>query len=316
MGRMEKGLSYEKKYSEKLFWEKVEEGIKEAGEKVIYTAFLLYYTSKQSESPAWVRTVIFGALGYFIAPFDAIPDATPIVGYTDDLGVLMWALTTCAAYINNEARKAAKTAISNIKNSIVEIINSSQNICTTKQVQHTYNNEKALPQFQRITETECSVWDLLHQSGRGICIFDNHMECIYSNEKAIWIAKHVLANLYSKLAEICRSIFQQADGRLLFNHAGVFECRGVLVYYNWFTFNKDENNYIVVAFGVKTNAGAGEAASVLTVREKEILQAIVQGKTNKEIGRMLLISFETVKTHIRNLLAKTGVNSRDRKSVV
>ena len=82
------------------------------------------------------------------------------------------------------------------------------------------------------------------------------------------------------------------------------------MYYNWFTFNKDENTYIVVAFGVKTNAGTGETAPVLTVREKEILQAIVQGKTNKEISRMLLISFETVKTHIRNLLAKTGVNSR------
>lgn len=48
----------------------------------------------------------------------------------------------------------------------------------------------------------------------------------------------------------------------------------------------------------------------LTRREHEVLQALAAGLTDKEIARRLHISAETVRTHMVNLLAKLGVESR------
>jgi two-component system NarL family response regulator len=50
--------------------------------------------------------------------------------------------------------------------------------------------------------------------------------------------------------------------------------------------------------------------SELTARELAVLQLIVGGKSNKEIGSALSISEATVKTHINNLLSKMGVTDR------
>jgi DNA-binding NarL/FixJ family response regulator len=48
----------------------------------------------------------------------------------------------------------------------------------------------------------------------------------------------------------------------------------------------------------------------LTPRESDVLEQIVSGKSNKEIGAELDISEATVKTHINSLLAKLGVTDR------
>jgi len=48
----------------------------------------------------------------------------------------------------------------------------------------------------------------------------------------------------------------------------------------------------------------------LTHREQDVLEQIVRGKSNKEIGAALDISEATVKTHINNLLGKLGVSDR------
>jgi DNA-binding NarL/FixJ family response regulator len=52
------------------------------------------------------------------------------------------------------------------------------------------------------------------------------------------------------------------------------------------------------------------ATEQLTQREQEVLEQIVRGKSNKEIGQALDISEATVKTHINNLLGKLGVEDR------
>jgi two-component system NarL family response regulator len=48
----------------------------------------------------------------------------------------------------------------------------------------------------------------------------------------------------------------------------------------------------------------------LTARELEVLQLIVRGQSNKEIGGNLSITEATVKTHINSLLGKLGVTDR------
>jgi DNA-binding NarL/FixJ family response regulator len=52
------------------------------------------------------------------------------------------------------------------------------------------------------------------------------------------------------------------------------------------------------------------ATEQLTQREQGVLEQIVRGKSNKEIGAILDISEATVKTHINNLLGKLGVEDR------
>ena len=56
------------------------------------------------------------------------------------------------------------------------------------------------------------------------------------------------------------------------------------------------------------------AGPQLTNRELEVLQLIVRGRSNKEIGIDLSISEATVKTHINSLLAKLGVSDRTQAS--
>ena len=50
--------------------------------------------------------------------------------------------------------------------------------------------------------------------------------------------------------------------------------------------------------------------SNLTGRELEVLEQIVAGRSNKEIGSHLNISEATVKSHINNILSKLGVSDR------
>lgn len=53
-----------------------------------------------------------------------------------------------------------------------------------------------------------------------------------------------------------------------------------------------------------------ENPDMLTDREIEVLRLLAQGQANKEIARALHIAEKTVKTHVSNILAKLGVQSR------
>ena len=48
----------------------------------------------------------------------------------------------------------------------------------------------------------------------------------------------------------------------------------------------------------------------LTEREREILQHLANGKSNKAIAQALGISHDTVKLHVRHILSKLGLRSR------
>lgn len=58
-----------------------------------------------------------------------------------------------------------------------------------------------------------------------------------------------------------------------------------------------------------------DPAIVLTRREKEVLRLAAQGFSNREIADILLISHDTVKTHLRNIFSKTGTSDRTRAAV-
>ena len=53
-----------------------------------------------------------------------------------------------------------------------------------------------------------------------------------------------------------------------------------------------------------------ERPEPLTPREMDVLRLLAQGQSNKEIARTLHLVEETVKDHVRHILAKLGVKSR------
>ena len=94
-------------YSDESFWAKVRKFALKAGREVILRALILYYCLQDEDTPKWARTVIIGALGYFIFPADIIPDFVP-GGYTDDLVVLVAAVATVLVHIKPEHRRQAE----------------------------------------------------------------------------------------------------------------------------------------------------------------------------------------------------------------
>ena len=48
----------------------------------------------------------------------------------------------------------------------------------------------------------------------------------------------------------------------------------------------------------------------LTNRELAVLQEVARGKTNKEIGKNLMISHLTVNAHLKNIYSKLGMSSQ------
>ena len=57
------------------------------------------------------------------------------------------------------------------------------------------------------------------------------------------------------------------------------------------------------------NAPKGNTDYQLTPKEKEILQQLIKGKSYKMIAGVVGSSYETVRTHMKNIYAKLHVNS-------
>ncbi len=108
MKRLDK---YRRFFSERAFWSKLKQFAKAAGVKTVYSALLLYYAYKRKETPAWAKRSVLGVLGYLITPIDFLPDLTPIIGFTDDLGFLSMCLVIIAAFINEEVKTQAREKV-------------------------------------------------------------------------------------------------------------------------------------------------------------------------------------------------------------
>lgn len=105
---MENYNQYSKFYSEDSFWKKMKGFAGKAGIKVVYLALLLYYMLVDESVELKSKITILGALGYFILPIDLIPDFLPIIGFTDDLSVLMIATSIVKRNINETHRLKAR----------------------------------------------------------------------------------------------------------------------------------------------------------------------------------------------------------------
>lgn len=99
---------YRSNYSEKGLMNKLAAVAKRAGVKAVYAVLLLYYALQSPQTSAKDKSIIYGALGYFILPLDLIPDFIPLAGFGDDMGALLWAISRVVANITDEVRAQAK----------------------------------------------------------------------------------------------------------------------------------------------------------------------------------------------------------------
>lgn len=83
------------------------------GKSFLRKLLALWYSFMSPDTPAWARAVIIGALGYFICPVDATPDFIPGLGYVDDAGVILTALTTISMYVTDDMERKARQTVDN-----------------------------------------------------------------------------------------------------------------------------------------------------------------------------------------------------------
>jgi len=62
--------------------------------------------------------------------------------------------------------------------------------------------------------------------------------------------------------------------------------------------------------------GFREKLAALTPREEEILKLLATGEPNREIGRRLFISEQTVKNHVASIFRKLQVNDRTKAALL
>jgi len=82
----EKEFQEKSDYIEENLWTKLEK----VGNKIRFAKDIkALYRYMKDKSVSWYRkSIVIGALIYFITPIDAIPDLAPLIGYLDDLGVI------------------------------------------------------------------------------------------------------------------------------------------------------------------------------------------------------------------------------------
>lgn len=105
-------MNYANKFSQTDFTEKIARIAKRAGSKLVYAALILYYTLQSDKVSAANKAMIIGALGYLISPLDVVPDAIPIAGLADDLGVLIFVLKKVWTDIDPSIQERSKEKLS------------------------------------------------------------------------------------------------------------------------------------------------------------------------------------------------------------
>jgi len=99
---------YARYFSDPALQKKLRRFAARAGQKLVYGVLLLYYCFASPAVPLKKKASIAAALGYFIFPFDFLPDLLPLIGFADDLTVIMFALVQISTSLTPEIRNQAR----------------------------------------------------------------------------------------------------------------------------------------------------------------------------------------------------------------
>lgn len=105
---------YSESYSEEGLLHKISRYGAHIGIELLYKVAQLWCVLQKPEVPAKDKALIMGALGYLISPLDFIPDLTPVLGYSDDLVAITFALLKVQGYIDDEVKAEAKALLAKV----------------------------------------------------------------------------------------------------------------------------------------------------------------------------------------------------------
>jgi uncharacterized membrane protein YkvA (DUF1232 family) len=78
-------------------------------------ALAAYYCALDRQTPIAARATLWGALAYFVLPFDAIPDYLPLIGFADDAAAIATAIRIIASHMQPAHREAARRALQKLE---------------------------------------------------------------------------------------------------------------------------------------------------------------------------------------------------------
>lgn len=76
--------------------------------QLVYALLVLYELISNKNIPLKARLLFMAALGYFIVPTDMISDFIPILGFTDDVAFISYALSKATDFISPEIAANAR----------------------------------------------------------------------------------------------------------------------------------------------------------------------------------------------------------------
>lgn len=119
----------------------------------------------------------------------------------------------------------------------------------------------------------------------------------------------VIVSMHSDESYVLRALKAGAKGYLLKDSAEDDLIRAIRAVTNGKSFFSPAVSKVLLDDYVRKlqKLGAEDPYDLLTPREREILQLVVEGKSNKDVANMLSLSVYTVETHRSNLMEKLNL---------
>ncbi len=157
------------------------------------------------------------------------------------------------------------------------------------------------------------------RSQKGVCIFDDEMNLTGGNVAGLdmlkWVTSFNSSVLYH-IRESCLEILEKKEIPTK-DHAGCVRSslkvgKGSLNYSIYFSVNPvvRKSEFLAVMEFASQEQMTDDYRFKFTKREADVIDGLLQGKTNIQISHQLNISENTVRSHVKNVYQKTGVNNR------
>lgn len=156
-----------------------------------------------------------------------------------------------------------------------------------------------------------SLEDILTHAGIAICVTDLDRKILFQNTESVSVCgARPHTNCPSSVFGTCKIPLEDVN-----SHLGVRQCPGDRInnrLYDVFMVNTGKNHitFSIPLTEMMENEMAKYKQHNLTHREVEIVGLVLLKKSNQDIGRILHISENTVKTHLKNLYRKLPVQER------